>query len=55
MAANSYSGQNRPPALDGPPGGASCRTHVPQPGFGGRVLRLADLIDLAHHLGAGLD
>ncbi|MGP3991254.1 ADP-ribosylglycohydrolase family protein [Streptomyces sp. 3N207] len=29
--------------------------HVPLPGSGGRVLRLADLIDLAHHLGAGLD
>ncbi|WP_030175956.1 ADP-ribosylglycohydrolase family protein [Streptomyces sp. NRRL S-813] len=29
--------------------------HVPLPGFGGRVLRLADLIDLAHRLGAGTD
>ncbi|MGI5350532.1 ADP-ribosylglycohydrolase family protein [Streptomyces sp. CA-250714] len=29
--------------------------HVPLPGAGGRVLRLADLIDLGHHLGAGLD
>ncbi|MEU6423966.1 ADP-ribosylglycohydrolase family protein [Streptomyces spiralis] len=29
--------------------------HVPLPGFGGRVLRLVDLIDLAHRLGAGTD
>lgn len=29
--------------------------HVPLPGSGGRVLRLTELIDLAHHLGAGLD
>ncbi|MGV9347524.1 ADP-ribosylglycohydrolase family protein [Streptomyces spiralis] len=29
--------------------------HVPLPGFGGRVLSLADLIDLAHRLGAGTD
>ncbi|WP_328724571.1 ADP-ribosylglycohydrolase family protein [Streptomyces sp. NBC_00259] len=29
--------------------------HVPLPGFGERVLRLADLIDLAHRLGAATD
>ncbi|GAA2766637.1 ADP-ribosylglycohydrolase family protein [Streptomyces paradoxus] len=29
--------------------------HVPLPGFGGRVLRLPDLIDLAHHLEADTD
>ncbi|WP_432173491.1 ADP-ribosylglycohydrolase family protein [Streptomyces sp. Tue6028] len=29
--------------------------HVPLPGFGGRVLRVADLTDLARRLGAGLD
>lgn len=29
--------------------------HVPLPGFGERVLRLADLIDLAHRLGAAAD
>ncbi|MDN3260408.1 ADP-ribosylglycohydrolase family protein [Streptomyces sp. CSDS2] len=29
--------------------------HVPLPGFGGRVLRSADLVDLAHRLGAGLE
>ncbi|MFF8934465.1 ADP-ribosylglycohydrolase family protein [Streptomyces paradoxus] len=29
--------------------------HVPLPGFGGRVLRLPDLIDLAHHLEAHTD
>ncbi|GGX78280.1 hypothetical protein GCM10010510_23990 [Streptomyces anandii JCM 4720] len=28
--------------------------HVPLPGFGGRVLRLAELTDLAHRLDAGL-
>ncbi|GGN93833.1 ribosylglycohydrolase [Streptomyces albiflavescens] len=29
--------------------------HVPLPGFGGRVLRLADLVDLAHRLRADAD
>lgn len=29
--------------------------HVPLPGFDGRVMRPADLIDLAHHLETGMD
>ncbi|MFJ4526670.1 ADP-ribosylglycohydrolase family protein [Streptomyces sp. NPDC088810] len=38
--------------LDAIPARWTTPLHVPLPGFGGRVLRLADLTDLAHRLGA---
>lgn len=38
--------------LDAIPARWTATLHVPLPGFGGRVLRSADLVDLAHRLGA---